>query len=360
GIELSVPGQLTTRFAKLTKEGRFDLTSLDKQIAPSEKKSETKKSIPVEDLTQESVRKRVRQASVKCKKEESHQQGSFGEVLRTYKLQEAARAATISKQKLHTGTPRTFYGTSLIRPPIARQSLSAKRISTLTTSGSLDPDIVIETSTSSEKVLKIPATPKAKEAVSFIVTATPEKRAVQVQQKEDPYKNFVEVEAPAHIFITENQYCAKDTTMGQYMVLNRKTPRSIITEPVSTVVAATVTESAKTSSRADKSFGSLTKDQWEPDESIIEKLAHDVSNLLYQYGVEDRRYRNKVKELEWAKKVDKTYQANLQAVKDQAAKQARDQAAIQAKDQDAGQATEQDDKQAENPDNTQMQDEDEQ
>ncbi len=63
GIELSIPGQLTTRFVKLTKEGGFDLTSLDKQIAPSKNKSdmETKKPVPTEESTQESMWKRVRQ-----------------------------------------------------------------------------------------------------------------------------------------------------------------------------------------------------------------------------------------------------------------------------------------------------------
>ncbi|MCP3684823.1 MAG: hypothetical protein GY861_19320 [bacterium] len=102
--------------------------------------------------------------------------------------------------------------------------------------------------------------------------ATPEKRAVQVQQKEDPFKNFVEVEAPAHIFLTENQYYAMDTITEKYTVLNRKTPRTKITEPVSTVAAAIVTSTAKTLLKAEKSFGSLSKDQWEPDENTIGRL----------------------------------------------------------------------------------------
>ncbi len=306
GIELSVPGQLTTRFVKLTKEGLFDLTSLDKPTASFKKKSETEKSIPVEDLTQESVRKRIRQASIERRKEETCQQGKFGEVLQTYRLQEAARAATISKQRLDTGTPRTFFGTSPVRPPITRQSLSGRKTTTSAMSGPSDPDIVIETPTSSDEVFKRPATPKVKEA-SLTITTTPETKVVQAQQKEDPYKYFVEIEAPAYMFMMENQYYAQNTITGQYTVLNCETPRPIITELVSTVAAATVTDTAKTFSQANRSFGSLPKDRWEPQESLIEKLNNEAKNLQYLYGIEDRRYLLKKKQLDWTIAMDKRH-----------------------------------------------------
>ncbi|MCP3683413.1 MAG: hypothetical protein GY861_12055 [bacterium] len=132
----------------------------------------------------------------------------------------------------------------------------------------MDPDIVIETSTPSEEVFKIPATPKAKED-SLIIMATPEERAVQVQQKEDPFKNFVEVEAPAHIFLTEDQYYAKDTLLGKYTILNRETPRPKITEPISTPTVATaiVASVAKTALKLREPFGALAKDEWEPEGS---------------------------------------------------------------------------------------------
>ncbi|MCP3686117.1 MAG: hypothetical protein GY861_26010, partial [bacterium] len=169
GIELSVPGQSISRFAKLTKEGGFDLTSLDKEIAPSDKKSdmETKKSVPAKEPTQETVRKRTRQApadfqhrekqQIEFEKKRSHQQENFEEMLQAFKLREAARAATVSEQRLNTGTPRIFYRTSLTRPPITRQTLSAKvpkGIATPLFSGPSDPDIIIETSTPSDKAFK--------------------------------------------------------------------------------------------------------------------------------------------------------------------------------------------------------------
>ncbi len=80
-------------------------------------------------------------------------------------IKETSRAATISKQRQDTGTPRIFHGTSLTRPPIGQQLLSAevqKKIPTLLSSGPSDPDIVVETSTPSDKVFKVPATPKPK------------------------------------------------------------------------------------------------------------------------------------------------------------------------------------------------------
>ncbi|MCP3686736.1 MAG: hypothetical protein GY861_29205, partial [bacterium] len=198
----------------------------------------------------------------------------------------------ISKQRLTTGTPKMFHGTSLTRPPIARQSLSAKEIS-----GSLDSDIIIKIPTSSEQVFKIPATLKAKEH-SLVITTTSEKRAVQVQQKEDPFKNFVEVEAPAHIFLTGDQYYARDTILGKYMILNQESLKTKITEPVSTVAAAIVMSTAKIPSKTSKPFGSLPKDLWEPDKNTAKKLQEEVSVLLCKHGAADGRYQRKKKELE--------------------------------------------------------------
>ncbi|MCP3685516.1 MAG: hypothetical protein GY861_22930 [bacterium] len=108
--------------------------------------------------------------------------------------------------------------------------------------------------------------------------------------------------------------------MKQYIVLTCKVAGDVTTKSTSTVASATVTKSAKTFSQADKSFGSSTKDQWEPDENIIEKLTHEVQNFLFLYGVNDSRYKNKVKELEWTKKSDKRYWESLQAVQAQTAK----------------------------------------
>ncbi|MCP3684919.1 MAG: hypothetical protein GY861_19835 [bacterium] len=210
-----------------------------------------------------------------------------------------------------------------------------------------------------DEVFKRPTTPKVKEA-SLTITTTPETRVVQVQQKEDPYKDFVEIEAPAHMFILENQYYAQNTIMGQYTVLNRKTPGSLTTKSTSTVAAATVTESAKTSSQTYKPFGSLTKDQWEPEPTLLEKLEHERQNILYHEGTGSSRYKRKVQELKRAQNSERIHQAHLKAAAEaRAAKEARDQATARTKEQDTGQVKEQDDKQAEDPDNTQMQDEDE-
>ncbi len=113
-------------------------------------------------------------------------------------IKETSRAATISKQRQDTGTPRVFYGTSLTRPPIAQQPLSAgvrKKVSTPFYSGPLDPDIVTKTSTPLENIFKIPATTKPKDS-SLTIMATPKERIVQIQKKEDPFKDFVEIEPP--------------------------------------------------------------------------------------------------------------------------------------------------------------------
>ncbi|MCP3686093.1 MAG: hypothetical protein GY861_25890, partial [bacterium] len=161
--------------------------------------------------------------------------------------------------------------TSLARPPITQQTLSAKvpkGIATPLFSGPLDPDIIIETSTPSDKVFKIPVTLKPKED-SLTIMATSKERVVQVQKKEDPFKNFVEVEAPPHIFLTEEQYYARDTISGKYTILNRETPGTKITEPIST---STVATAAKTVLKPKEPFGALPKDEWEPSGSTIEQL----------------------------------------------------------------------------------------
>ncbi|MCP3681871.1 MAG: hypothetical protein GY861_04200, partial [bacterium] len=126
----------------------------------------------------------------------------------------------------------------------------------------------------------------------------------------------MEVEAPAHIFLTEDQYYAKDTISEKYTVLNRKTPRTKITEPVSTstVAAAIVASAAKIFPKADKPFGSLPKDQWEPDEDTIKKLQKEASALLHQYGTADKRYIKKKKELEWTIKMENILQADRQTM----------------------------------------------
>ncbi|MCP3686463.1 MAG: hypothetical protein GY861_27815 [bacterium] len=217
--------------------------------------------------------------------------------------QETARAATISKQRLNTGSPRIFYGTSLARPPIMLQSLSAKvpkEISTPLFSGPSDPDIIIETSTPSDKTFTIPATPKPKED-NLTITVTSKEKVVQVQKKEDPFKNFVEVEAPSYIFLTEEQYYAKDTISGKYTILNRETLRTKITEPISTptVVTAIVASAAKTASKSRKPFGTLPKDEWEPSRTTIEKLQKEASVLLHKYGAASAPYIQKKKDLDW-------------------------------------------------------------
>ncbi len=90
----------------------------------------------------------------------------------------------------------------------------SRKISTPLSSGPLDPDFIIETSTPSDNVFKIPATPEPKDD-SLTIMATSKERAVQVQKKEDPFKNFVEVETPSDIFLTEGQYYALDSLLGR-------------------------------------------------------------------------------------------------------------------------------------------------
>ncbi len=56
--------------------------------------------------------------------------------------------------------------------------------------------------------------------------------------------------------------------------MNRETPRTKITEPIPTPTVATaiVASVAKTVPKSRKLFGSLPKDEWEPEEDTIEKL----------------------------------------------------------------------------------------
>ncbi len=111
GIELSVPGQFTSKFAKLNKEGGFDLTSSDKQVASFDEKSDTeiKQSLPIEESIQDLERKRIRHSPADFHNKEKQQVGfntrrqankeMFEEVLRTYTIEETSRAATLSKQR---------------------------------------------------------------------------------------------------------------------------------------------------------------------------------------------------------------------------------------------------------------------
>ncbi|MCP3684734.1 MAG: hypothetical protein GY861_18860, partial [bacterium] len=106
------------------------------------------------------------------------------------------------------------------------------------------------------------------------------------------------VEAPAHIFLTGDQYYAQDTISEKYTILNRESPRTKITEPVSTVAAAIVMSTAKIPSKTSKLFGSLPKDQWEPDKNTVKRLQEEVSVLLHKHGAADGWYKKKKKELE--------------------------------------------------------------
>ncbi|MCP3681744.1 MAG: hypothetical protein GY861_03550, partial [bacterium] len=140
-------------------------------------------------------------------------------------------------------------------------------------SGPSDPDIIIETLTPSENVFKIPATPKPKDS-SLIITATPKERTVQVQKKEDPFKNFVEIEPPSNLLLSEGQYYAQDSFSGKFAILYHEIPRPKITEPASapSVAAAIVSSAAKTVSKPREPFGTLAKDEWDSDENTIKQL----------------------------------------------------------------------------------------
>ncbi|MCP3685868.1 MAG: hypothetical protein GY861_24740, partial [bacterium] len=153
-------------------------------------------------------------------------------------------------------------------------------------------------------------------------TVTSKEKVVQVQKKEDPFKNFVEVEAPSYIFLTEEQYYAKNTISGKYMILNHETPRTKITEPISTPTVATsiVASAAKTASKPKEPFGTLPKDEWEPEGSTIGKLQKEVNALLYQYGTASVLYKWKKKDLDQTIKAKDMLRDERQAIQDEANK----------------------------------------
>ncbi len=199
----------------------------------------------------------------------------------------------------------------------------------------MDPDLIIETSTFSDDVFKMPAMPKPKD-VNLTVMATSEERTVQVQKKEDPFKNFVEIETPSYIFLTEEQYYARDSLSGKCMILYRETLRPKITEPASTpsIAAAIISSTAKTAPKLKKPFGALAKDEWEPKGSTIDQLQKEANTFLYKYGTASTLYIQKKKHLDSTIWMKEMLRAEWDAIQDEDDKQARSQDDSQKQDED--------------------------
>ncbi|MCP3686485.1 MAG: hypothetical protein GY861_27930, partial [bacterium] len=142
-----------------------------------------------------------------------------------------------------------------------------------------------------ENIFKIPATLKPKDS-SLTITATPKERIVQVQKKEDPFKNFTEVKPPSDLLLAEGQYYAQDSFSGKFAILNHEIPRP----KIPSVAAAIVSSAAKTVSQP---FGALTKEEWDSEENTVNQLRLEAKSLLLKHGAGHKWYKQKKKDLDF-------------------------------------------------------------
>ncbi|MCP3683137.1 MAG: hypothetical protein GY861_10640, partial [bacterium] len=130
------------------------------------------------------------------------------------------------------------------------------------------------------------------------ITTTLEERAIQVQ--EDSFEHFVEVKPFPGVLLKEGQYYVQNLISGACVVLDRKVPKSKVIKPTSTpsVASAIASSAAKTvPPQLEEQFGALDKDEWDPEEKVIEQLQQEVDNLYQKFGKGNKQYQGEEKKI---------------------------------------------------------------